>query len=62
MVYTIGAAVAVIAALLWSFLLDKNKPPTVGEFVAKLLARALFLLVIFAVLMGFLYLAFGVFR
>jgi len=62
LVYTVGAAFAVVSALLWSFLLDKNKPPSVGEFVAKLIARTLFILVIFSVLMGFLYLAFGIFR
>ena len=61
-VYAAGIAVACVAALLWSFILDKNRPPSVGEFIAKLIARALFLVVLFAVLMGFLYLAFGVFR
>jgi membrane associated rhomboid family serine protease len=61
-VYTVGVSLAVFGALLWSFVLDKKKPPTVKEFIAKLIARALFLIVLFAVLMGFLYLAFGVFR
>jgi len=61
-VYSVGAAVVCVAALFWSFILDRNKPPSVGEFIAKLIARGFFLLVIFAVLMGFLYLAFGVFR
>jgi len=61
-VYTAGVSLAIVAALLWSFIFDKNKPPTVKEFIAKLVARAVFLIVLFAVLMGFLYLAFGVFR
>lgn len=60
-VYSVGASVAMICAVLWSFVLDKNKPAIIGEFIAKLVARALFLIVIFAVLMGFLSLAFGVF-
>ena len=61
-VYSVGASASVIFAVFWSFVLDKNKPATIGEFIAKLVARALFLIVIFAVLMGFLSLAFGVFR
>jgi len=61
LIYSIGAAIAVVCALLWSFVLDKNKPSKRGEFFAKLVARALFLIVIFTVLMGFLSLAFGVF-
>ena len=61
-VYAVGALMTTIAGLLWSFVFDKHKPPTVGEFVAKLVARILFLFVLFAVFMGFLYLAFGVFR
>jgi len=61
-IYAIGISVAIIMALCWSFLLDKKKPPSIKEFAAKLVARALFLSVIFAVFMGFLYLAFGVFR
>ncbi len=61
-VYAIGFFVAAAGASLWSFVLDKQKPPEVGEFIAKLLARAVFLLIIFAVLMGFLSLAFGLFH
>ncbi len=61
-VYAVGAAMAVVAGGMWSFVFDKNKPSTAGEFIAKLIARILFFLLIFAVLMGFLYLAFGVFR
>ena len=61
-VYMIGISVAIVLALCWSFILDKQKPPSIKEFIAKLVARALFLIVMFAVLMGFLYLAFGVFR
>ena len=61
-VYAIGASITIFLGLLWSFIFDKHTPPTVGEFVAKLAARILFLFVLFAVFMGFLYLAFGVFR
>ncbi|MEE4254831.1 MAG: hypothetical protein V2I50_12390 [Desulfuromusa sp.] len=60
--YTIGISVAIIMAVCWSFILDKQKPPSIKEFIAKLVARALFIVAMFAVLMGFLYLAFGVFR
>ncbi len=61
-VYTIGIAVAVVLALLWSFVLDKQKPPSVKEFIAKLIARALFFIALFAIFMGFLSLAFDLFR
>jgi len=61
-IYTYGISVSIILALCWSFILDKQKPPSTKEFVAKLVARTLFLITIFAVLMVFLYLAFGVFR
>jgi hypothetical protein len=61
-IYTVGVSVAVFMALFWSFVLDKQKPPSAKEFVAKLVARALFFIAVFAILMGFLYLAFGVFR
>ncbi|MCW8892992.1 MAG: prominin family protein [Deltaproteobacteria bacterium] len=54
-VYQTGLIVIVIFALLWSFVLDRNKPPTTKEFVAKLFARTLFLLFIFTVLVGFAY-------
>ena len=58
-IYTIGISTAVIIALLWSFVLDKNKPPTAKEFVAKLVARALVLVVILAVVVGVITLAMG---
>ena len=61
-IYTAGVAVAVVMALVWSFILDKQKPPSAKEFIAKLVARALFFVVLFAVFMGFIYVAFGVFR
>ncbi|MDX2479909.1 MAG: hypothetical protein QNK24_06185 [Desulfuromusa sp.] len=61
-VYTVGISVALVMALFWSFVLDKQKPPSAKEFAAKLVARALFFIALFAILMGFLYLAFGVFR
>ncbi len=62
LVYSIGIIVAVIMALFWSFILDKQKPPSVKEFIVKLVARAVFFIALFAIFMGFLYLAFGVFR
>ena len=58
-VYPIGIIIAFAIALLWSFVLDKQKPPTVKEFAAKLAARALLLVVLFAAVMGFIYLGFG---
>jgi len=61
-VYKIGFLVAFIMAALWSFVFDKNKPTTAKEFVAKLVARALLIAVLFTVLMGFCYLAFGMFK
>lgn len=61
-IYIAGISVAVVTALFWSFVIDKQKPPSAKEFFAKLVARALFCIAMFAVFMGFLYLAFGVFR
>ena len=62
LIYTSGVSVAVFMALIWSFVLDKKRPPSVKEFVAKFVARALLFIVFFLIFMGFLYLAFGVFR
>ena len=59
-IYLIGIAVTVLFALIWSFLLDKNKPHTVKEFIAKLIARGLFIAFFFIVIVGFFYLALGV--
>ena len=61
-IYKIGFLVAFFIAALWSFVFDKNKPKTTKEFVAKLIARALLVAVLFAVLMGFCYIAFGMFK
>ncbi len=61
-IYIIGISVAVVLALIWSFVLDKQKPPTVREFIAKLIARTLFFIALIAIFMGFLSLAFGLFR
>jgi len=61
-IYKIGFLVAFVMAALWSFVFDKNKPSTAKEFVAKLVARALLIAVLFTVLMGFCYLAFGMFK
>lgn len=60
--YLIGTLTALLLAVAWSFILDKNKPPTVKETLLKFLARGLFLLFIFSVILGFLYLAIGLFR
>ena len=59
-IYSVGLIITVLFALIWSFLLDKNKPPTVKEFIAKLIARGLFIAFIFFVIVGFYYLALGV--
>ena len=61
-IYIVGISVAVGMALIWSFVLDKQKPPTVKEFIAKLIARALLFIALIAIFMGFLSLAFGLFR
>ncbi len=61
-VYKIGFLAALSMAGLWSFIFEKNKPPSTKEFIAKLIARALLIAVLFTVLMGFCYLAFGMFR
>lgn len=59
-VYQTGLIAVALFSLLWSFVLDSNKPPTVREFFAKLAARFLFLALIFTVLISFVYLAIGV--
>lgn len=61
-IYKIGALSILVYALFWSFVLDRDKPDTRREFVAKLLARWLFLMFIFSVLTGFAYFAFDVFE
>ncbi|MBW6509727.1 MAG: hypothetical protein K0A94_09315 [Desulfuromonadales bacterium] len=61
-VYLFGFLAAAALSLVWSFVLDNNKPPTTREFTLKLLARFAFLAFMFAVIIGFLYLAIGLFR
>ena len=61
-VYLYGLLASVSFALVWSFILDNNKPPTTKEFGLKLLARFAFLAFMFGVIIGFLYLAIGLFR
>ncbi len=61
-IYKIGLAVVTLYAVLWSFVLDKNKPDSSKELVAKLIARCLFLVFIFSVLVGFAYFALDVFN
>lgn len=56
-IYTIGIPVALVMALIWSFILDKQKPPTIKEFIAKFLARALVLIILFSVVVGVLTMA-----
>ena len=53
LIYIIGISVAVVMALIWSFVLDKQKPPSAKEFIAKLVARALFFIALMAIFMGF---------
>ena len=59
LIYEVGIAGAFLMAFVWSFIFDKNKPPTVREFIAKLIARALFIGFIYIVIVGFFYLAVG---
>lgn len=61
-VYMYGFLAAAAFALTWSFVLDNNKPPTNREFGLKLVARFAFLAFMFGVIIGFLYLAIGLFR
>lgn len=51
-VYGIGLLAAFFLAAIWSFL-DRQKPPTVGEFVLKWLARAFVLFVLIVIIVGF---------
>lgn len=55
--YALGLLVALFLAAIWSFL-DKQKPPTVKEFVAKFFARALVLFVLIMIIVGFFALIF----
>ncbi|RLB70286.1 MAG: hypothetical protein DRH07_08930 [Deltaproteobacteria bacterium] len=59
-IYLAGISITVLFALIWSFFLDKNRPPTVKEFIAKLIARGVFITFIFIVLVGFVYWVFDV--
>jgi len=61
-VYLFGFLVAGALSLIWSLVLDSNKPPTLSELFLKLLARCLLLTFLVAVIIGFLYLAIGLFR
>ena len=58
-IYKVGFVLVIVLAMIWSFLLDKNKPSKIGEFIAKLFARAVFLAFMLVILVGFLYLALG---
>ena len=60
--YLVGLLAVVLLAFLWSFVWDRDKPPTVKEFVAKLVARALFLALVYAILVSFVYLTIGLFH
>ncbi len=55
--YAIGLLASLFLAAIWSFL-DKQKPPTLKEFVAKYFARALVLFVIIMIIVGFFALIF----
>lgn len=61
-IYKIGFVVAFVMAAFWSFVFDKNKPASTKELIAKFIARALLIAVLFTVLMGFCYIAFGMFK
>jgi hypothetical protein len=60
--YLGGCLLAVAVAIIWSFFLDRQKPADGKEFLLKLLARAGLLIFLFAVIIGFLSLAIGLFR
>ncbi len=57
-VYAFGFLVALFLGSVWSFL-DKQKPPTVWEFLAKLFARAVVLFVLLVIIVGFFALVLG---
>ena len=61
-IYKAGLVAVIVFALLWSFVLDRNKPSGTKEFIAKLFARALFLAFIFTVVVGFVYWVIGSFQ
>jgi len=61
-VYKIGLVCVAAFALFWSFVLDRNKPPTTKEFVAKLLARLVFVAFFFTILLSFFYLLISLFQ
>lgn len=61
-VYKIGLVCVAVFALFWSFVLDRKKPSSIKEFVAKLLARAVFVGFFFTILLGFFYLLLGLFQ
>ena len=57
-VYAIGLLISFLLGSIWSFV-DKKKPPTVKEFLAKLVARALVLFVLIMIIVGFFALVLG---
>ena len=59
LIYGIGIVGAFFIAFCWSFIFDKNKPPTAREFIAKLIARWVFIGFIYFVIVGFVYFALG---
>lgn len=61
-VYKIGLVCVVLFALLWSLVLDRRKPPTLKEFMAKFLARAVFVAFFFTLLLSFFYLFIDLFQ
>ncbi len=61
-VYKIGLVCVAVFALFWSLVLDRKKPPTLREFAAKLCARFVFVAFFFTILLGFFYLALGLFQ
>jgi putative flippase GtrA len=51
-VYAIALLIAIFLGSIWSFV-DRKKPPTLLEFIAKLVARALVLFVLIVIIVGF---------
>ena len=56
-VYVLCLLIALFLGAIWSFL-DKEKPPTLKEFIAKFFARSLVLFVLLMIIVGFFALIF----
>lgn len=57
-IYAIGLLISFFLGSIWSFV-DKNKPPTAKEFLAKLVARSCVLFALIVIIVGFFALILG---